>query len=41
MHNTTAEGLTRNNMFGILRTIIDLIMEWDDGKYLLLKAQST
>lgn len=30
-------GLTRNNMFGILRTIIDLIMQWDDGKYLLLK----
>lgn len=30
-------GLTRNNMFGILRTIIDLVMEWEDGKYLLLK----
>merc|ERR1719215_2449617 len=30
-------GLTRNNMFGILRTIIDLVMQWDDGKYLLLK----
>lgn len=30
-------GLTRNNMFGILRTIIDTIMAWDDGKYLLLK----
>lgn len=30
-------GLTRNNMFGILRTIIDCVMAWDDGKYLLLK----
>jgi len=30
-------GLTRNNMFGILRTIIDLAMQWEDGKYLILK----
>jgi len=30
-------GLTRNNMFGIMRAIIDLVMEWDDGKYLILK----
>jgi len=30
-------GLTRNNMFGILRTIVDLVMQWEDGKYLLLK----
>jgi len=30
-------GLTRNNMFGIVRTIIDLVMQWEDGKYLLLK----
>lgn len=30
-------GLTRNNMFGILRTIIDLVMQWEDGKYLILK----
>jgi len=30
-------GLTRNNMFGILRTIIDLVMQWEDGKYLVLK----
>merc|ERR1712151_1304620 len=30
-------GLTRNNAFGILRAIIDMIMEWDDGKYLILK----
>jgi len=30
-------GLTRNNMFGILRNVIDLVMQWPDGKYLLLK----
>lgn len=30
-------GLTRNNMFGILRNIIDLVMSWEDGKYLILK----
>jgi translation initiation factor 3 subunit D len=30
-------GLTRNNMFGIIRNIIDLVMSWDDGKYLILK----
>jgi len=30
-------GLTRNNMFGIIRNIIDLVMSWEDGKYLLLK----
>lgn len=30
-------GLTRNNMFGIIRNIVDLIMSWEDGKYLLLK----
>jgi len=30
-------GLTRNNMFGIVRTIIDIVMDWPDGKYLLLK----
>lgn len=30
-------GLTRNNMFGIIRNIIDLIMSGEDGKYLLLK----
>merc|ERR1719352_1758126 len=29
--------MKRNNMFGILRSIIDLIMTWDDGKYLILK----
>jgi len=30
-------GMTRNNIFGILRNIIDLIMSWEDGKYLLMK----
>lgn len=30
-------GISRNNTFGILRAIIDQIMEWDDGKYLLIK----
>jgi len=30
-------GLTRNNMFGIIRNIVDLVMSWDDGKYLILK----
>jgi len=30
-------GLTHNNMFGIIRSIIDMIMTWDDGKYLILK----
>merc|ERR1712066_1090347 len=30
-------GMTRNNAFGILRNIIDEIMGYDDGKYLLMK----
>jgi len=30
-------GLTRNNAYGILRTIVNTIMQWEDGKYLLLK----
>merc|ERR1712151_205240 len=30
-------GLTRNNLFGILRSIINQVMSWDDGKYLMLK----
>jgi len=30
-------GLTKNNMFGIIRNIVDLVMSWDDGKYVLLK----
>jgi len=29
--------LDPNNMYGILRTIIDTVMTWPDGKYLLLK----
>jgi len=29
--------LQPNNMYGILRTIIDTVMTWPDGKYLLLK----
>merc|ERR1712060_821581 len=30
-------GLTRNNLFGILRSIINDVMSWPDGKYLMLK----
>merc|ERR1740121_3604136 len=30
-------GLTHDNLFGILRAIIDMVMDWPDGKYLLLK----
>jgi len=30
-------GMNRNNVFGILRTIIDMVMDYDDGKYLLIK----
>jgi len=30
-------GMTRNNAFGILRNIIDEIMDYEDGKYLLMK----
>lgn len=30
-------GMTRNNLYGILRNIIDLVMGFEDGKYLLLK----
>jgi len=30
-------GMTNNNVFGILRSIIDLVMSLDDGKYVLLK----
>jgi len=30
-------GMTRNNVFGIMRSIIDLVMGYEDGKYLLLK----
>jgi len=30
-------GMHKNNMYGILRNIVDLLMEWEDGKYLILK----
>jgi len=30
-------GMHRNNVFGIIRSIVDMVMEWDDGKYLLIK----
>merc|ERR1711879_628460 len=30
-------GMTRNNAFGILRNIVDEIMDYEDGKYLLMK----
>lgn len=30
-------GMHRNNMYGIIRNIVDIVMEWDDGKYLILK----
>merc|ERR1719487_226538 len=30
-------GMHRNNVFGILRSIINMVMAWDDGKYLLIK----
>jgi len=30
-------GMTQNNVFGILRSVIDLVMSQDDGKYVLLK----
>jgi len=30
-------GISRNNAFGILRSIIDILMDWEDGKYLILK----
>jgi translation initiation factor 3 subunit D len=30
-------GMTRNNLFGILRNFIDAIMEFEDGKYLIIK----
>jgi len=30
-------GMTNNNVFGILRSIIDLVMNLEDGKYVLLK----
>lgn len=30
-------GMHRNNVFGILRNIINMVMAWEDGKYLLIK----
>jgi translation initiation factor 3 subunit D len=30
-------GMHRNNLYGIIRNIVDLVNEWDDGKYLILK----
>ncbi|CAE8689163.1 unnamed protein product [Polarella glacialis] len=30
-------GLTRNNMYAVIRNVVDLVMSWEDGKYLLLK----
>eukprot|EP00928_Gymnodinium_smaydae_P079856 TRINITY_DN6368_c0_g1_i2.p2 TRINITY_DN6368_c0_g1~~TRINITY_DN6368_c0_g1_i2.p2 ORF type:complete len:609 (+),score=191.71 TRINITY_DN6368_c0_g1_i2:205-1827(+) len=30
-------GMTRNNAFGIVRNIIDVIMSYEDGKYLIMK----
>merc|ERR1719263_1871263 len=30
-------GMHRNNVFGILRSIINMVMSWEDGKYLLIK----
>jgi translation initiation factor 3 subunit D len=30
-------GMHKNNLYGIIRNIVDLVMEWEDGKYLILK----
>jgi translation initiation factor 3 subunit D len=30
-------GMHRNNVWGIIRSIVNMTMEWDDGKYLLIK----
>lgn len=30
-------SMTRNNAFGVLRNIIDVIMSYEDGKYLIMK----
>merc|ERR1711959_321467 len=30
-------GMHRNNVFGIVRSIVDMVMAWEDGKYLLIK----
>jgi len=30
-------GMHRNNVYGILRSIVNMVMSWEDGKYLLIK----
>jgi len=30
-------GMHRNNVFGIIRNIVDIVMDYPDGKYLLIK----
>jgi len=30
-------GIHRHNVYGVLRNIINLVMSWDDGKYLFIK----
>lgn len=30
-------GMHTNNVYGIIRSIVNMVMGWDDGKYLLLK----
>jgi len=30
-------GMHRNNVFGIIRSIVNMVVAWDDGKYLLIK----
>jgi len=30
-------GMHRNNVYGIIRSIVNMVMTWDDGKYLLIK----
>jgi len=39
MTNNYAEqiGMHRNNVFGIIRSIVNMVMAWEDGKYLIIK----
>jgi translation initiation factor 3 subunit D len=30
-------GMHGNNVYGIIRSIVNMVMTWDDGKYLLIK----
>jgi len=30
-------GMHKNNVYGVIRNIVNLVMGWDDGKYLLIK----